>query len=341
MRLTQAKRLRPSQPVWEPGLVSVVVLNWNGGAEVLRCLEQVEAQTYRQVELIVVDNGSTDGSVEEARRSFPAARVVDNGRNLGYAAGMNIGIRHSRGEFVVLLNQDAYLQEDYLRIGVGLLQRNDAFSMVAPRVLDVDAQGHHAGKLIHCGWMMRWHMRPFNSLACDERREVFGPSFACAMIRRAALEDIECGVYGDYLDEDYFSYHEDIDLCFRLVLRGWKALYDPRLIVYHSRGSATGGRVRTIEKPLFFQRHVFKNRYLTIVKDLPLLVLLRALPAIGFAEVALLGYILLKSPQSFWAWTRACGDFIQLLPRALRRREYIQSRVMIANNDLQQYFVRF
>ncbi len=342
MNLEQPSSTVSSNLVLIPDLVSVIVLNWNGGEEVIRCLRHVLDQTYPQIEIILVDNGSTDGSLARIRATIPDERIqiVENADNLGYATGMNIGLRHSRGEFAVLLNQDALLPADFVAMAIGLLQEDKGLCMVAPKVFDLDAEGIYGTQVTHCGWMMRWHLRPLNNPVCDERREVFGPSFGGAVIRRAALEDVKCGFFNDYFDEDYFAYHEDIDLCFRLVLRGWRTLYDPTLIMYHSRGSATGGDVRTLEKPPYFQRHIFKNRCLTIVKNVPLSLFLKALPFVVFAELALVAYILVKSPSSLRFWIGGWWDAIHLLPKAYRRRQYIQRRVTITAKEFQRYFLR-
>jgi GT2 family glycosyltransferase len=123
-----------------PGLVSAIVLNWNGGEEVLKCIEHLVRQSYAQLEILLVDNGSTDGSAKIAQERFPRIAVYKNGRNLGYAEGMNIGIGHSAGEYVLLLNQDAFLEPDYLEQGVKLFGDSETIGMIAGTVLNVGSE---------------------------------------------------------------------------------------------------------------------------------------------------------------------------------------------------------
>jgi GT2 family glycosyltransferase len=323
-----------------PGLVSAIVLNWNGGEEVLKCIEHLVRQSYAQLEILLVDNGSTDGSAKIAQERFPRIAVYKNGRNLGYAEGMNIGIGHSAGEYVLLLNQDAFLEPDYLEQGVKLFGDSETIGMIAGTVLNVGSEKNPSIREVHRGFMMRWQMRPTRNRKSAPGQIIFGPTFACALIRRSALEDVRCACYGDYLDRDYFAYFEDIDLCFRMVMRGWQTAYSPVLVARHSYASATGHKVRTIEKPLLLQRHIFKNRYITIIKDLPLSILLRVVPLVTITDAFLLVYLLFRSPRSLLAWTAACFDVLRLLPKIQRRRMSIQAGMLISVEQLRQYFVR-
>lgn len=321
-------------------LVSVVILNWNGGDEVIECLRCIFEQTYSNIELVIVDNGSTDGSIERIKAMHPEVMIIQNTDNLGYARGMNVGIRHVSGKFVVLLNQDAALEKSYIKTAVNIFLKNETIGMVAGRVIrSGDACKDSLPQQI-CGMMMRWHLRPVGNLACNHTSEVFGPMFACAMIRRATLEDVRCQLYGDFFDEDYFAYHEDVDLCFRVILRGWRTIYSPELKLYHRQGSSTGGKIRAVHKSLFFQRHIFKNIYLTTLKDIPLGLLLWIGPLVVLSYVLLAFYLSFRSPKSMSVLLKAHLDVVKLVPKVWRRRRIIQANRVIHTKSLCQYFIR-
>lgn len=318
--------------------ISIVILNWNGGNEVLDCLEYVINQTYSSVQLLVVDNGSTDQSLQAIRQNYPEIAIIENDRNLGYAEGMNIGIGHATGEYVVLLNQDAFLKKDYLEEALQVFREDEQIGMVAGSVYSMVESFESQQAPQNCGIMMRWQMRPIGNKACLDGVTVFGPSFACAMIRRKALEDVRC-VFNDYFDEDYFAYQEDIDLCFRLALRGWRTVYSSKLALQHRHGSATAGQVSMIAKPLWLQRHILKNRYLTSLKDIPTALMWKVVPALIMGDAIRLLYFLLFSPRTLIAWVGAIKDTAQLLPKTLTRRKYIQRRRIADNQTISRLFI--
>lgn len=320
-------------------LVSAVILSWNGGNHLESCVEHVLAQTYHNLELIIVDNGSTDGSLERVQPLLGGARIVRNTTNLGYARGMNQGIELAQGEFVLLLNQDAFIAPDFIEWGVEALSDDKGIGMVAARVLAIH-DGHKTNSVIGAGTFLRKRMKPIVNTN-GQAFEVLGPVWCSAFLRRATLEDVRCSVYEDYLDEDFFAYHEDVDFNLRAALRGWTCRYVPAMVVWHRVSGSFGGQKQLIARPPKFRQHSLKNRYLTTIKDLPTGLLLRWSVYLLVAEVGLWVYLATRSPSTLKDLLRAYKDIVRLLPKAIRRRRAIQCRRRIPTSRLTSFFVGF
>jgi GT2 family glycosyltransferase len=320
-------------------LVSAVLLNWNGGALVVESLRHLLAQTYQPVQIVIVDNGSSDGSAAALAQLRPDALLVRNPANLGYAAGMNQGIALSTGEYVLLLNQDVLLAPDFLAMAEAPLRQDPRLGMAGGQIRRL-VDGQKSGEIANPGLFLRKTMALANGQSSQEPELVFAPSGCCPLLRRAMLDDTALAP-GAFFDEAYFAFGEDLDLWFRAHLRGWLCLYQPRAVAWHIRSGSLGGQVGLFDKPAFFQRHALKNRYLTMVKDLPSGLLLWLSPWLALTEVLLLWYVILRRPRSLgnllWAWREA----LRLLPETRRQRRQIQARHTVDWQDLRPYFRGF
>ncbi len=222
-------------------LVSVVVLNWNGRDYVLPCLDSLCAQDYPNLEIIVVDNGSSDGSVDLIKRRYPQIGVIENGANLGFAAGNNVGIRAAAGDCVVILNPDTELAAgavSAMRRAIGKDRRYGACASkillkFEPDLLDA------AGIVVCPDGLSIGRGRLEAGARYDAEEEVFFGSGCCVMCRREMLEDIKVG--DDYFDESFFMYADDTDLGWRASLRGWRCIYAPDALVYHLHSASSEG----------------------------------------------------------------------------------------------------
>jgi GT2 family glycosyltransferase len=320
-------------------IVSAVLLNWNGGALVLESLRHLLAQTYRPMQITIVDNGSTDDSAAALAHLCPDAGWVRNSSNLGYAEGMNQGIALSSGEFVLLLNQDVLLAPDYLAEAAAPLLQDPRLGMVGGQVRRL-AGSQMTGDLANPGLFLRKTMALVNSTNSDQEELVFGPSGCCPLVRRSMLEDTALAP-GAFFDAAYFAFGEDLDLWFRAHLRGWLCRYQPRALAWHTRSGSLGGQVSLFDKPAFYQRHALKNRYLTIARDLPAGLLVWLSPWLLLTEGLLVAYVLLRRPRSLgslaWAW----AESLRLLPRTWRQRRLIQAHRTVRWKDLRPYFRGF
>ena len=240
--------------------VAVIVVNWNGIDYLQSCLASMACQTFASYGVIVVDNGSTDGSVQWVRQTFPQVRVIANSRNLGFAEANNVAIAESQSEYVVLLNNDACPEPDWLTGLVSAAETDIRVGMVASQVTFADRPGtlDSAGIEVDVlGVAWNRHLGKPVDRGATELVHIFGPSGSAALYRRSMLDEI--GAF----DARYFAYYEDVDLAWRAQRAGWGCLYAPSARVSHVH-SATGGRL-----PGFKAFHLGRNKWRTLFKHYP------------------------------------------------------------------------
>jgi len=295
---------------------AVVVVNWNSGRWLVRCLESVWCQTRPPDQLVVVDNASTDGSLDAAKPVLRGAHVIRLDSNAGFARASNVGARAAGDvDFLALLNPDAFAEPDWLQALVAAAERSPGAAgfasqmrlAAAPRLLDGAGDSYNAS-----GFAWRNGYR----LPCDEWPavdvEVFAPCAAAALYRRDAFE--EAGGF----DERFFCYLEDVELGFRLRLLGYRCLYVHSAVVYHIGSAATGYRSD------FAVYHTERNVVWTYVKNMPgPLLWLYLTHHLGLNLAALLYYGLRGQGR---AALRAKVDALRGLRETISARRSIQRR---------------
>jgi len=219
--------------------ITVIIPHWNAVQHLPTCLESLRRQTYPNVEIIVADNGSTDGSLELLARDYPDVRVLALGENRGFAGACNAGIRAAQGEFIALLNNDTEADPRWLEEVAAAFDRYPEAGLVASKMLLFDRRDtfHTAGDFYRVNGVPGnrgvWQK---DVGQYDREAYVFSACGGSAAYRRAMLDQI------GLLDEDFFYSCEDLDLAWRAQLAGWRCVYAPRAVVYHKL-SATGGGV--------------------------------------------------------------------------------------------------
>jgi GT2 family glycosyltransferase len=265
--------------------IAVIVANWNGLEYLRTCIPAVLAQDYPH-QLVVVDNGSTDGSVDWLHSEFPQVRLICNEANDGFARANNQGIQATTGEYVATLNNDAHPEGGWLAALADTMERDEQVGMVASQV-----RFAHRPDLIDSAGIevdvlgVAWH-RHFGQPAARESQEigeVFGPCAAAALYRRAMLDAI--GLF----DARYFAYYEDVELAWRARRAGWRCLYAPGAKALHQH-SATGRQGSP-----FKVYHLNRNRVWTLIRHYPARRLIFWWP-----------FILLRDTAS-WAWPLLSG----------------------------------
>ncbi len=312
--------------------ISVIIVNSNGARFLTECLGALYAQRVPPLEILIIDNASTDDSLDtiEAFRAQQTAktreqpqfileiRVICNRENRGFGCANNQGIRVASGEFILLLNADVVLDSQFLARLLTVIQAKNSVGLAVGKLMNYEDRRRidSAGLVIHK-----------NRRACDRgqgqidtggyerEEEVFGASGAACLCRRAMLEDIR---YADeYFDELFFAYKGDVDLSWRARLFGWDCVYTPQALGWHHRKWG-GGKRRDI--PRWVRRHSLKNRYLMLLKNEHWITLLPGLlHFLGF-EALSLAYILFKEPHLLLAF----GGVARALPRILKKRRHIQ-----------------
>jgi len=238
--------------------VSVIVPNWNGVEHLPTCLDSLRHQTLVGVEVIVVDNGSTDGSLPLLERRYGELRILALDENRGFAGACNAGMRAARGDPVVLLNNDTEVAEDWLAEVVAAFERHPEAGMVASKMLLFDRRDvfHTAGDFYRLdgvpGNRGVWEK---DRGQYDEETYVFGACGGSAAYRRALLDDV------GMLDEAFFYSCEDVDLAWRAQLAGWRCVYAPRAVVYHKLSATGGGSTAS-----FYDG---RNAIYVLIKDYP------------------------------------------------------------------------
>jgi GT2 family glycosyltransferase len=294
--------------------VTVIIVNFNGGDYVSRCLLALRLQTYTDFRVVIVDNASSDGSPERIERDFPEVELVRAGGNLGFAAGNNLGFHRAAGsEWVALLNPDAFAEPAWLEKLIAAAARRPQGGSFGSKLLRADDPGtlDGIGDVYHVSGL-HWREGFGKSLApwALVEKQIFSPCAAAALYRLSAVREI-----GGF-DEDFFCYSEDVDLGFRLRLRGYESWYVPESTVHHV-GSATTGKTSD-----FTMYHGYRNAIWAYVKDMPGFLLWSCLPALLLGFLVMSAKLVARGQGS--VVRRAVGDAVAGLPAAWRKRQRVQ-----------------
>ena len=252
--------------------LSIVILCWNDRKVIDDCLRSVFANTrITEFEVIVPDNGSTDGSIEFIRQSYPQVQVIENGRNLRFAKANNVGIRASRGEYVLILNPDTIIHEGSLDRMIAFADEHPEAGAFGCRVLNADGSYQRSARpyaSFRGEWVAALYMRSLGRLSKwftadsypgwhgDTQRQVDWVSGCFILVRNSVLQAIKG------FDEQFFYYYEDMDLCRRIRQAGHPILFYPGATITHLGGQSTTGRFT----PLTFVLDAQVTRYLYYYK---------------------------------------------------------------------------
>jgi len=295
--------------------VSVIIPTWNGRELLGAALASLREQRFRDFEVVVVDNGSTDGTPEHVRASHPEADVLELPRNQGFAGAVNAGIARARGEYVALLNNDMELDPGWLAELVAALDADPRAGSAASKLRMLREPGvlDGAGDVItwYGATWRRGHGEPDRG-QYDEPGVVASPCAGAALYRRRALEEV--GAF----DERFFAYLEDADWGLRAQLAGWPCLWVPRAVAYHL-GGATSRRMGDLETEL-----IARNTLALVLKSFPVGRLLMWSPLIVAYQAWVLGQALRRG--SWRAVLRGWSGALRALPATLRARAEVRRR---------------
>jgi GT2 family glycosyltransferase len=290
---------------------SVIIVNTNELHHLRRCIPSIFRQRYPEYEVLVVDNASTDGSLDYLARQFPQVRVIRNAANLGYAGANNVGFKHASGEYIAVLNPDTQVEPDWLRELVIALQADAGAGLATPKILMMD----DPTRVNTCGNEITFTGLTF-CRGLDQPAEKYNQpdvvsavSGAAFAIKRSVLEQI-----GGF-DESFFIYYEDTDLSLRAMLAGYTCLYVPTSVVYHQYALRFGPR------KCFLQE---RNRYFSLLKTLRWRTLMVLLPLLLLSELIAWGYVLLRGPEHVRSKLRSYAWLIGNRQRILEARRRVQ-----------------
>lgn len=346
--------------------ISVHIVSWNSARFLPEAVDSLRAQTFTDFTLTLVDNASTDGSVDVVRERFPEATALRNFKNLGFSHGHNQAIelarnrwadddargRSSIDRYALIMNPDVILTPDFLeRLARGVDGRYDVGSatgkLLRVRGGVLGAEPEFTDVIDSAGLVMRKDRGAVDRGAGErdggafsEPIEVFGVSGALALIRAEAIEALR-EIDGQVFDEDFFAYKEDVDVAWRLRLLGWKAAYVPLAVAYHHRG--TGGAekaglwerfTRRRRRSQLVNRLSTRNQLLLTAKDDDASNRLRHLPWIVFGAVGTFLSTLLLSPGALGAYFEA----LALRPKMRKKRRALMKKRKASPAEIRAWF---
>ncbi len=306
-------------------LASIVIPNWNGAHHLPICLEALRAQTYPSLEVILVDNASTDGSQALVAERYPEVRLLALDRNVGLTGGNNAGFRLARGEVCISLNNDTEVEARFVEALVTALQAHPEAGMAAAKMLLFDRRDtlHSAGDGYGVDGI------PFNRGVWqrddgqfDEPGWIFGGCGGAVAYRRTMLDDV--GLF----DESFFMYCEDVDLNWRAQLAGWKCWYTPAAVVYHKLSATGGGPLASF--------YTGRNTLWVIAKNYPAPLLRKYWPRIVRAQLNI-SRDALRAWRGTAARARLRGQIAGLLgwPKMLKKRRAIQAARRVTDHYIE------
>jgi GT2 family glycosyltransferase len=295
--------------------VTIIIVNWNGERFLERCLSALLAQTVVPHEIILVDNASSDTSLDVVRR-FPSVRLLTQNENLGFARANNLAIKAATAgsEWIVLLNPDAFVEPGWLEALLSAARNYPTFDVFGSKLMDAanPAVLDGAGDTYHMSGLV-WRVGqglPVSSVS-DQVRPIFSPCAAAALYRKDVL--LEAGGF----DEDFFCYVEDVDLGFRLRMLGHRCLYVPGSVAHHVGSAVTGKRSN------FSVYHGHRNLVWTFIKNMPGVLFWALLPLHLVLNIATVIYFAMRGQGK--VILRAKWDAIKGIPKMWRKRQLIQS----------------
>lgn len=279
-------------------LVSIVVLNYDGLQHLETCFSSVFKTNYPRYEVIFVDNGSSDGSVDFVKKNYSSVRIIRIPRNIGPAGGFNAGIINANGKYVATLNNDIELDPDWLLPLVIVMEKNPDVAAVDSKYLNFFNHSNLDTRSA-AGRFLDFVANPLTTGAGDKDRsrydKILRVFYSCTMFRRDAV--IDAGMF----DEDFFYWYEDADLGWRLNLRGHRVMYVPDSRIYHKSGETKFQDALSPESRLRSRFYFLnkRNKLIILIKNYSLTTLLRFFPLILFEHIGYVFYWALKGDKQY------------------------------------------
>lgn len=308
-----------------PPSVRVVIINWNGHKYLEKCIESISKQTYKNYEISVVDNGSSDDSIEIITKHFPEVKVINLNHNYGFATAANIGLKDSRTDYGIVMNNDAWVQENFVEVLVDVAEKDRQIASVACKVVSpTDGCIDHSYVPVFIDRRRFINKAPYLVDAPDDRQYLRQcrvlSNCACAVLYRMnALKRV--GFY----DENMFSNFEDHDVGYRLNLAGYISVYTPNSTVFHVGGVSEGSHASPKRVKL-----IVRNVLYTYAKDYENRELLSIFPqlVVALAGLSLLYWCEDGSRLMPFPWVvsylEGVKEFLTMIPKLLRSRRAVQ-----------------
>jgi GT2 family glycosyltransferase len=299
--------------------ISVILVTHNSEKYIASCLDSLRKQDFADKEVIVVDNVSLDQTKALIKNKYSEVRLQENNENFGPCRARNQGIHLAQGRFILSLDHDVNLLDNFLSNIYRTILSRDNIGAVGPKIFRKDAKTIYSAG-IYPSLLWRFYdlgSGEFDRPEFQQEKKVFGVSAAAALYRKEALDSIR--FHEEYLDEDFFYFFEDVDLSWRLQKKGWQIVYTPGSSCLHIAG-------RSRNKDRFSQYLCLRNRYLVLIKNAPLAGLYRFIFVFLVYDLWRNLFMLVTSPKYFF---QAGKDLIRLTPKMLQKRRVASEKLIL------------
>ena len=315
-------------------LVSIVILNWNSVKYIHQCVEGVLKQSYENIEVVFVDNASSDDSLKECKERYPAFTYIESRSNLGFTGGMNMGIKHSRGEYVLLLNTDVFLREDYVRSCVEIMEANQIITCCS-------------------GWEYKWrnfaltdekvggalgirrHLRVTSTNNDDGY--VFGVSGSFPVFRMSAVKEI-INDRGGFFDETFETGWEDTEMRFYMLYKGFKTVLNKNTIAWHVGSASDNENAGMFDKNLNYQKRIFRNRMYVIDRYIKGFFPLWGL-CLSLFDVLLVVFVFLYHNKSMHSYIEAKKEYNMNKLHRKEQKAIVKANCKISKQEILSYVI--
>lgn len=308
-------------------MFSIIIINWNGEKYIRRCLESLSKVTYPNFEIIVVDNASQDNSVEIIK-DFSSVKLIQNKENLGFAQGNNVGYENSDGDYIYFLNNDTYVEANFLEPIVKVFASPEIGGAQSKIILPLEENrlDNVGAYLTNTGFLYHYGFRKKDEPHYDEQIEIFSVKGAGMCFKREVIEKVACPPKPwhrrDLFDPDFFAYFEETDFCWRVWLAGYKIIFVPESKIYHLLAAS----FKKIPSS-FTLYHNYKNRICTLLKNLEIKNFWLLLWHLKLCKLISALYLFTGKPKLFWAIQKALWWNFVNLRETLRKRKRVQKEI--------------
>ncbi len=314
--------------------VTISIVSTNVWGDLDKCLQSIHDKILHDIniEIFVVDNANNIS--ELVRGKYPKVKLLSNDKQKGFSENHNNVIRKSSGNYVLIMNPDVFIERGFIESLIKKIESDKKIGIITGKLLK---ERSDVSIIDSTGLVILKTRRTFDRGQGEidsgqyTEGEIFSASGAAMLCRREMLEDIK--LFGEYFDESFKLYKEDLDLCWRARLRGWKIVFTPDAVAYHERG--WGKAKARAGVPRWIRRESYKNRYLMMLKNDHLINFVRDLPFILWHELKALVYVIFREPHLFLAW----GQILMSLPLTFRKRAAIMKRAVVRPDEIRKWFV--
>ena len=318
--------------------VSVVILNWNGGKYIHVCINSVLSQTYKTIEVILVDNCSSDGSIQDCMENYKTIIFVVNQENYGFAKGMNIGISRASGEYILLLNTDVCLRNDYIEKCIQVFKHDLSVGCVAGYEY-LWTNGNFTTIKSFTGYYgLKKRLQISATTSLVDREYTFGVSGSFPMFSSSSIQDI-MDSYAFFFDEKFETGWEDNDLRFRFIFRNWKTKI-ANTIAWHVGSASDAENKKLIDKSYNYQVRIFRNRFFIQKKYISTLYPLWNIQ-LNILNLFIPIYYLFVNPVSAKAYIQGYVLFKRNMKYLKQQQKITKESICVDKKELYKYLIGF